>query len=132
MNDVCGPAPLFAVQTEGCAPFERAWRRSEGIERPAENWAQIMTVWDGPSSLADGILDDETYDWIGVLEAVRSSGGRPVIATEDQVREAHALAHRGGFEASPTGTAGLAGVLAARTEIGDDEQIVVVMSGVTR
>jgi threonine synthase len=63
---------------------------------------------------------------------VRSSGGRPVIATEEQVREAHALAHRAGFEASPTGTAGLAGVLAARTEIGDDEQIVVVMSGVTR
>ncbi len=132
MNDVCGPVSLFAVQAEGCAPFERAWRRSKGIERPAENWAQIMTVWDGPSSLADGILDDETYDWIGVLEAVRSSGGRPVIATEDQVREAHALTHRAGFEASPTGTAGLAGILAARTEIGDDEQIVVVMSGVTR
>jgi threonine synthase len=132
MNDACGPAPLFAVQTEGCAPFERAWRRSEGIEHPAENWAEIMTVWHDPSSLADGILDDETYDWVGVLEAVRSSGGHPVIASEQHVVEAHTLAHRAGFDVSPTGTAGLAGVLAARGEIDDDEQIVVVMSGVTR
>lgn len=132
MNDACGPVPLFAVQTEGCAPFERAWRRSQGIEHPAENWAEIMTVWDDPSSLADGILDDETYDWIGVLEAVRSSGGRPVIASEQHVVEAHVLAHRAGFDASPTGTAGLAGVLAASDEIGEDERIVVVMSGVTR
>ena len=132
MNDACGPAPLFAVQTAGCAPFERAWRRSEGIEHPGDKWAEIMTVWDDPSSLADGILDDETYDWIGVLEAVRASGGRPVIASEQHVVEAHALAHRAGFDASPTGTAGLAGVLAARGEIDDDEQIVVVMSGVTR
>ncbi len=132
MNNVCGPTPLFAVQAEGCAPFERAWRRSEGVECPAENWAEIMTVWDDPSSLADGILDDETYDWIGVLEALRSSGGRPIIASEEQVREAHGLAHRAGFNASPTGSAGLAGVLAARNEISENDQIVVVMSGVTR
>ena len=132
MNNVCGPTPLFAVQAEGCAPFERAWRRSEGIERPGENWAEIMTVWDDPSSLADGILDDETYDWIGVLEALRSSGGRPVIASEEQVHEAHGLANRAGFNASPTGSAGLAGVLAARPEISENDQIVVVMSGVTR
>ena len=91
-----------------------------------------MTVWDDPSSLADGILDDETYDWIGVLEALRSSGGRPVIASEEQVHAAHGLAHRAGFNASPTGSAGLAGVLAARPEISEDDQIVVVMSGVTR
>ncbi len=132
MNDACGPVPLFAVQTEGCAPFERAWRRADGIEHPATRWADLMTVWDEPASLADGILDDETYDWIGVLEAVRSSGGRPVIASEQQVIAAHQLAHRAGFDASATGTAGLAGVLAARDEIGDDEHVVVVMSGVTR
>ena len=128
----CGPVPLYAIQTEGCAPFERAWQRAQGVDRPAERWAEMMTVWDDPESLADGILDDETYDWVGVLAAVRSSGGKPVVAPETAVIEAHRLAHRAGFDASPTGTAGLAGVLAVRDEIAPDERIIVVMSGVTR
>lgn len=132
MNEACGPVPLWAVQTAGCAPFERAWHRAEGIAEPARQWAEIMTVWEDPSSLADGILDDETYDWVGVLDAVRAGGGRPVIASEANVVAAHRLAHRAGFDASPTGTAGLAGVLAARSGITPDERIVVVMSGVTR
>jgi threonine synthase len=132
MNEACGPVPLFAVQTEGCAPFERAWRRSVGLEHPAQAWAEAMTVWENPTSLADGILDDETYDWVGVLEAARASGGGPVIATEQHVSDAHAIAQRAGYDASPTGTAGLAGVLAVRDEIDPDDQIVVVMSGVTR
>ena len=132
MNDACGPVPLFAVQTEGCAPFERAWRRAEGVEHPASAWAELMTVWTNPTSLADGILDDETYDWLGVLEAVRAGGGKPIVAAEHHVVEAHELAQRAGFDASPTGTAGLAGVLAARDDIDDNDQIVVVMSGVTR
>ena len=91
-----------------------------------------MTVWDHPASIADGILDDETYDWVGVLDAVRASHGRPVVAAESHVVEAHALAQRAGFDASPTGTAGLAGVLTVRETIADDARIVVVMSGVTR
>ena len=132
VNEACGPVPLIAVQTEGCAPFERAWRRSAGIEHPAASWADIMTVWENPTSVADGILDDETYDWVGVLEAVRSSGGRPVVASERHVEQAHDLAQHAGYDASPTGTAGLAGVLAGRDEIDDDDRIVVVMSGVTR
>ena len=132
MNESCGPVPLFAVQAEGCAPFERAWQRCEGIDHPAEHWADVMTVWERPASLADGILDDETYDWVGVLEAARAGGGGPVIAAEQHVVEAHVLAQRAGYDASPTGTAGLAGVLAARDELDGDDRIVVVMSGVTR
>lgn len=132
VNALCGPVPLHAVQTEGCAPFERAWRRANGIDRPAERWAEMMTVWDAPESLADGILDDETYDWVGVLAAVRSSGGRPVVTPETTVIEAHRLAASAGFDASPTGTAGLAGALAIRHEISADERIIVVMSGIER
>ncbi len=128
----CGPVPLHAVQTEGCAPFARAWQRARGIEHPAQRWAEMMTVWEAPASLADGILDDETYDWVGVLDAVRSSGGRPVVAAESAVIDAHRLAHGAGFDASATGTAGLAGALAMRDEIEPDERVIVVMSGVTR
>lgn len=132
VNTSCGPVPLFAVQTEGCAPFERACRRAEGIDSPAERWAEMMTVWDEPKSLADGILDDETYDWVGVLSSLRSSGGRPVVAPEAAVIEAHRLATSAGFNASPTGTAGLAGALALRDQISADERIIVVMSGIER
>ncbi len=132
MADACGPVPLYAVQTEGCAPFDRAWRRAAGIERPARSWGELMTVWDHPTSLADGILDDETYDWVSVLDAVRASGGTSVVAPEEAVVEAHELARRSGFDASATGTAGLAGALTLREEIHPDEAIVVVMSGVAR
>ena len=37
------------------------------LDRPEQHWGDVMTVWDDPHSLADGILDDETYDWIGVV-----------------------------------------------------------------
>ena len=91
-----------------------------------------MTVWDDPHSLADGILDDETYDWIGVFENLRRSGGEPVVASESQIEQAHAMAVDGGFDVSPTGSAGLAGLLAARDRVSNDERVAVVMSGVAR
>ena len=91
-----------------------------------------MTVWDDPTSLADGILDDETYDWIGVIEAMRRRGGRPVVAPETCVVEAHRLAHAAGYDASATGSAGLAGLLHVRDEIRPTEQIAIIISGVSR
>ena len=70
-----------------------------------------MTPWADPRSAADGILDDETYDWLGVLDVVRRSGGRAVVAPEEAIVEAHELGVAAGFRVSPTGTAGLAGLL---------------------
>ncbi len=37
-----------------------------------------------------------------------------------------------GIAASATGTAGLAGLLAIRDEVGDDERVAVIFSGVER
>lgn len=130
---------LHAVQVEGCAPLARAWRLAiderdhELSDREiAERWQELMVPWPAPHSVADGILDDETYDGLGVIAAMRRSGGGPVVATEDDAVAAHALAHRAGFSASHTGAAGLAGLLAVRDQVPDDERIVVVMSGVAR
>ncbi|WP_420453202.1 PLP-dependent lyase/thiolase [Ilumatobacter sp.] len=130
-------ASLVAVQTAGCAPFDRARRRADGMEDPASRWAELMTPWDDPRSVADGILDDETYDWLGVLDAVRASGGTSVVASEASVVRAHELARAAGFDVSPTGSAGLAGLVelggAGRgREISPDERIAVVMSGIAR
>ncbi len=128
----CGTVRLHAVQAAGCAPLARAWERLDGRDDLGAAWADVMTVWDDPHSVADGILDDETYDWIGVVEAMRAGGGDPVVVGERRLIDAHAMAHRAGFDASETGAAGLAGLLAARHEVASTERVAIVMSGVTR
>lgn len=125
---------LHAVQTEGCAPLARAWQLA-GADRSdaATRWAELMWPWDDPRSAADGILDDETYDWLAVFEAMDRTGGSPVVATERDVLAAHELVHRvTGVDASTTGTAGLAGLLAIRDELSPDDHVAVVLSGITR
>lgn len=128
---------LHAVQTEGCAPLARAWARAAergGPRTAAARWDELMWPWDSePTSAADGILDDETYDWLGVFEAMTASGGSPVVAPESVVLEAHRLAQaHTSIPVSATGSAGLAGVLARRHELADDERVAVVFSGITR
>jgi len=132
-----GIAPrLHAVQTEGCAPLARAWshaRRTGGVAGVGSRWGECMWPWESePHSLADGILDDETYDWIGVLEAMERTGGHPVVAPEASVERAYAVARDlTAVDVSPTGTAGLAGLLAMLDggEIAADESVAVVFSG---
>ncbi len=128
-------APLYAVQAEGCAPLARAWDRAAGrMGDPAlgRDWAALMTPWDRPHSVADGILDDETYDWLSVFDEMRASGGSPVVVPEGLVSVAHGMAADAGFDVSATGTAGLAGVLAVRSDIGPDERVIVVFTGIAR
>ena len=128
---------LHAVQTEGCAPLARAWERAMatgGARDAGPRWADCMWPWESePHSLADGILDDETYDWIGVLDGMADTGGRPVVASEGDVVRAHELATTlTDIKVSPTGSAGLAGVLSMRSAIADHERVAVVFSGVMR
>jgi len=83
-------------------------------------------------SAADGILDDETYDWIPVMRAM-DGGGSPVVVGETRVEEANELARKTtGVNASHTGTAGLAGLLSTIDEIDPSERVAVVFSGVSR
>lgn len=128
---------LHAVQAEGCAPLARAWSRAietGGIQNIGARWADLMWPWESePRSLADGILDDETYDWIGVVDGMADTGGSPIVASEMSVVAAFKMAHKfTTLNVSPTGTAGLAGLLEHREHIDDNERIVVVFSGVLR
>jgi len=124
---------LHAVQAAGCAPLTRAWERSRelGPQRAAENWSSCMWPWESaPASAATGILDDETYDWLGVVRAMAGSGGSPVVAPEGRILEANELARATtGIDVDHTGTAGLAGLLTVRDEVGDDERVVVLFTG---
>ena len=91
-----------------------------------------MTPWAEPHSVADGILDDETYDWIGVVDAMRRSGGGPVVVPETAVVRAHELGRATGIPVSPTGTAGLAALLVPAGAPAPGERVAVIFSGVDR
>jgi len=61
--------------------------------------------------------------------------GGPVVALETDVVEAHRLVRtHTSVPADPTGTAGLAGLLAARRDgcIEADEEVVILLTGVER
>ncbi len=128
----------FPVQTQGCAPLDRALQRAgdRGIVDVGLHWDELMTVWDDPTSLADGILDDETYDWVDIAHSLRVAGGSSVVVSEAKIVAAHDLAHDAGFDASATGTAGLAGLLHILETDPDRfdaaSRVAVVMSGVER
>jgi threonine synthase len=142
---------VHAVQTEGCAPLRRAWRRlaeeiasrhtglgaaetraagdaalaeriaaevsppdlEAELHRAARRRSRYMWPWESePHSLAGGILDDETYDWLAVVEGMLLTGGHPLVVSEEEVAAAHRLTGRHtAVAADATGSAGLAGCL---------------------
>ncbi|MGC8634528.1 MAG: pyridoxal-phosphate dependent enzyme [Candidatus Limnocylindrales bacterium] len=143
--------PRFhAVQTAGGWPlpraFERVAARVPAGAGPAERRAalayatmhrsEFMWPWeDEPHSIAHGILDDETYDWVAVVEGLLESGGGAVVVGEDQLVRANALGTAlTGICADETGSSGLAGLLElrGRGEIGDHERVGVLFTGVRR
>ena len=101
------------------------------MERAARLWSTCMRPWaDEPASAATGILDDETYDWLGVVDAIAKSGGTAVIASEEDVLTAHDLAARvTAIPVDHTGSAGLAGLRALRPQVGDSECVIVLFTG---
>lgn len=128
---------LHAVQTEACAPLARAWEHARSFGGPkaaAEHWAECMWPWEEVgATAADGILDDETYDWLPVMAAMSESNGSPVVVAESLVLQANEVGcHTTGIDASHTGTAGLAGLLSMRSELQSDERIAVIFSGIRR
>ena len=138
---------IHTVQTEGGYPLKRAYdrvaerlRRGEGREQAltyaATHRSAFMWPWERePESIAHGILDDETYDWLEVVRGMLESGGRPIVVSEDMLREANDLARSAtGIAVDHTGSAGLAGVIALRQAgiIGSTERVAVIFSGVLR
>jgi threonine synthase len=137
---------VYTVQTHGAAPLARAHARvaeraarttlDEALRHAATHRSEFMWPWEtAPRSLAHGILDDETYDWLAVVRGMLQTGGGPVIADEEMLAEAHRLGRElTGIDVDPTGTAGLAGLMAlrARGDVQSHEQVAVIFSGVRR
>jgi threonine synthase len=130
---------IDTVQTEAAWPLKRAFdavceRRDLGYARTHRS--EFMWPWEHePHSIARGILDDETYDWLAVVEGMLDTGGRPLVVGEETLEDANRLGRSAtGIDVDPTGSAGLAGLLALRDagEIGDDERVAVLFTGVVR
>lgn len=151
------------VQTEACAPLRRAWdslleaggigvshidaerasalRADAGAIAVVESLARnesdrFMYPWEPVGeTAATGILDDLTYDWLGVIEPTIHSGGWPVVVDEAAVLKAHRIGRDVlGLDVSATGTAGMAGLLEPElsASISADESILVFATGVER
>ncbi len=141
---------IHAVQTLGGHPLERAYGRllerigdpddpervGEALRYAATHRSQFMWPWEEePKSIAHGILDDETYDWLAVLRGMATTGGTPVLVSEETLKEANALAQAAtGIGVDHTGSAGLAGLLHLHREggIGPNERVAVLFTGVKR
>jgi threonine synthase len=108
----------------------------EELRYAATHRAEFMRPWEHePHSIAAGIIDDETYDWLAVVGGMMASGGYPVVVSEQVLAEANEVAREAtDINVDPTGSAGLAGLLQLRDErgVGPDEQVVVLFTGVQR
>jgi threonine synthase len=127
---------LDTVQVQGCAPLARAWWRAKDAgytdAQVPDRWGQLMTSWERPRSVADGILDDETYDWIADFIVMAASGGRPIVVPEEAIVEAAEIAGRTGIDVSATGAAGVAALLVGDGRPAAGETVAVIFSGVRR
>jgi threonine synthase len=142
------------VQTRGAWPLARAHERlledldakagdaldpavvHDALRAAANNRSRYMRPWESePVSVAHGILDYETYDWLAVERAMLVTGGRSLVVDEPGLLEANAIACEAtGIHADETGTAGVAGLLAlgAAGHLAPSESVAVVLSGVRR
>lgn len=154
LGAIGAPPRLHTVQTAGGHPLERAYHlvrallpaggaglRYQPVSRAvvasvlaeaARQRSAYMWPWETePKSIATGILDDETYDWRAVVGAMLTTGGRPVVVSEERLVQANELAAATGIPVDPTGSAGLAGLLDLRQAgvIGPDERVTVLFTG---
>jgi threonine synthase len=98
---------------------------------------RYMWAWeDTPASVATGILDDVTYDWLGVVEPMIRTGGWPVIVDDRVLLDANRTARATtGVDVDVTGSAGLAGMIESVRRTGTPaygERVLVLFTGVKR
>jgi len=95
----------------------------------------MQTVPGQPTSVASGILDNETYDGFAVLRAQIETGGWPVVVSEaDLVAGRDEGRVQTGLNLDATGAAGLAAALAARQagDIAPEATCAVLLTGTQR
>jgi threonine synthase len=111
------------------------WRR-ESMEYAAAHRSEFMWPWEAvPQSIAHGILDDETYDWLAIVRGTIESGGFPVVVSEKDLAAANRLiCDVAQINADATGSSGFAGCVKLAREgiVRDEEAIALLVTGVRR
>jgi threonine synthase len=113
---------------------------NEALAYAVTHRSQFMTVWeDEPTSIATGILDDETYDWFALVRTMIATGGWPVVATERQFERALSIAcpEADGEQCCNTdytGASSLAGAIALAESglLAQSERISALITGIKR
>jgi threonine synthase len=107
-----------------------------GLRELAARRSELMWPWEQePRSIATGILDDETYDWLAVVQAMVATGGWPVVAAEATLARARDAGEaEAGIAVSATGAAGLAGAFERAGQGGLDaaDRVALLFTGVRR
>ena len=145
-----GRPRTHTVQTDGAFPLERANRlvaerlgadrspdsMEQALAYAATHRSEFMWPWGKrPQSVATGILDDETYDWLAVVRGTLETRGDGLVVGDDLILRANALARdTTGIRVDPTGSAGLAGLMAMieRGAVDPDKRAVVLFTGASR
>ena len=108
----------------------------QALAYAAGHRSEFMWPWEEePKSIAHGILDDETYDWLAVIRGMMATGGSPVVVDEGMLERANQIGRTTtGIDVDHTGTSGLAGLMALRElgEVGPEERVVVLFTGARR
>ncbi|HYA43975.1 MAG TPA: PLP-dependent lyase/thiolase [Acidimicrobiales bacterium] len=137
------------VQTQGGHPLERAHGRvartlpsdasredlDRALQEAATHKSAYMWPWEKePRSIAGGILDDETYDWLAVVGGMLRTGGSAIVVSEERLVEARKLGQDAGFAVDATGSSGLAGLVDLRSKgvVGPGERVAVLFTGIER
>lgn len=138
---------IDTIQTGAAYPLKRAFERvaarvqgGEGLDaalhHAATHRSEFMWPWESaPHSVAHGILDDETYDWLAVVMGMLSSGGSPVVVDEAALEDANELARSAtGIDVDHTGSSGLAGLMALLKAggVAPGERVAVLFTGRSR
>lgn len=137
-----GPAPYgsetYEVEEARALQHDASERErlARALDDARRTRARYMWPWESPPhSAAHGILDDETYDFVPVLEAHLRTRGYPLVVNEAQIAMGWSLGREGtSIRADASGTAGLAGLMALRSAgvVGSEEQVVVLFTGAER
>lgn len=108
----------------------------EEFRYAARHRSEFMWPWEEePRSVARGILDDETYDWLAVVRGMLATGGYPIVVAEETLLAANALARETtGSDVDHTGSAGLAGLLELRASgaLAPGEKVAIIFTGSRR
>jgi threonine synthase len=135
------------VQTRSASPLKRAHERvaarieagqapADALRYAATHRSEFMWPWEEtPHSVAHGILDDETYDWLAVVTGMLLTGGEPLVVDEALLEEANSVGRETtGIDVDHTGSSGLAGLLALVREgaVDPEENVAVLFTGARR